>query len=131
MLPFRWPATATFVKYVDTVVLLQPTSPLRYGNLIDRCVSRFQESHADTLATGYVCKNYAWGSDENTPRQKLTGWFYDDGNVYVHRVDHLKQGKWWGPRMEQMVIAKEYNFEINDDVDFIVVEALLTMFKRP
>lgn len=113
---------------ITILVLLQPTSPLRHNRLVDRCIRKFLESGADTLATGYVCKNYEWGTDENTPRQKLTGWFYDDGNVYVHKTPHLRQGKWWGAGREPMIVEKEHNFEINDEVDFMIVEALMKKF---
>src|SRR3989338_7231045 len=46
----------------DTVVLLQPTSPVRDTNLIDKCIRRFRERGADTLATGFICKFMEYGT---------------------------------------------------------------------
>ncbi len=109
----------------DILVLLQPTSPIRINNLIDRAIEKFFLSGADTLATGFITHQYEWGMFNNLPRQKLTGWFYDDGNIYVHKADYLKKNKWYGEKLEKMVIDKYYNFEIDDDVDFFIVESLM------
>lgn len=114
----------------DVVVLLQPTSPIRVENLIDRAIKRFFVSRADSLATGYICRDYEWGTVENIPRQKLKGWFYDDGNVYVHKVEHLRQGKWCGTKKEKMIVDKYYNIEIDDQIDFLIVETLMKSFKK-
>ncbi|OGZ64139.1 MAG: hypothetical protein A3A98_04130 [Candidatus Staskawiczbacteria bacterium RIFCSPLOWO2_01_FULL_40_39] len=112
----------------DAIVLLQPTSPLRTGKLIDKAVERFIKSKADTLATGYICKEYEWGTTNNIPRQKLKGWFYDDGNIYVQSAEHLKKGQWTGKKLEKMVIEKHYNFEIDDENDFYIVEQLMKRY---
>ncbi len=112
----------------DAVVLLQPTSPLRTGKLIDQAVERFIKSKADTLATGYICKDYEWGKHNNVPRQKLRGWFYDDGNIYVQSISHIQEGKWYGDKLERMIIDKHYNFEIDDMTDFYIIEHLMKKF---
>jgi len=109
----------------DIIVLLQPTSPLRLHKIIDKAIEKFIESKADSLATGYICKDYEWGTTENTPRQELKGWFYDDGNIYVHKPDHIKEGKWVGKKKEKMLIDKHFNFEIDDEIDFYIVENLM------
>lgn len=113
----------------DVIVLLQPTSPIRIKNLIGRAIERFFQSGADTLATGFITHQYEWGTVNNVPRQKLTGWFYDDGNVYVHKTNYLKNDNWYGKKLEKMVIDKYYNFEIDSAVDFLVVEALMHRLK--
>jgi N-acylneuraminate cytidylyltransferase len=46
----------------DIVVLLQCTSPVRDDSLIDYCIKRFLETNADSLATGFICKFYEWGT---------------------------------------------------------------------
>ena len=112
----------------DIIILLQPTSPLRTGKLIDKATEKFIKSKADTLATGYICKEYEWGTTNNTPRQKLKGWFYDDGNIYIHKPDYLKKGKWVGKKLERMLVDKIYNFEIDDEIDFFIVEKLMKKY---
>jgi len=116
------------VPNYDIIVLLQPTSPLRTGKLIDEAISRFLLKKADTLATGYICKEYEWGKTNNIPRQKLKGWFYDDGNIYIHKPNYLKKGKWTGKKLEKMIIDSKYNFEIDEEVDFYIVESLMKKY---
>ncbi len=109
----------------DVVVLLQPTSPIRPPGLIDRAIKQFFDSEADTLATGFISYQYAWATMPNMPQQKMKGFFYDDGNVYVHRAAHLRRGEWWGERLWQMMIGPEYNIEIDTEADFWAAEGIL------
>ena len=39
----------------DLIVLLQCTSPVKEEGLIDKCIQRFLDSGADSLATGFMC----------------------------------------------------------------------------
>ena len=113
-------------KYNYTnIVLLQPTSPIRHNNLIDRCIEQFMNSKVDTLATGSIVHNYEWATTHNTPRQLLKGWFYDDGNIYIHKADYLKQGKWFGENRLEYTVEDIYNYEIDNLTDFFIVEKLL------
>lgn len=109
----------------NIVVVLQPTSPIRDDDLIDRCISKFLEIKPDNLATGYYCKMREYGTYDNLRRQDLEGFFYDDGNVYVLRRDLISEGKWTGKNIAEMPISREQNYEIDDEVDFSIVEKLL------
>ncbi len=124
-------STLSVLEYViqtypetDTLVLLQPTSPIRDTDLIDRCVERFQESDADSLATGWFCKYKPYG-DNYFRRQDIEGFFYDDGNVYVIKADIIRQGDRYGDKHELMTIDREQNVEIDDDFDRWLVERIL------
>ena len=109
----------------DIVVLLQPTCPIRINNLVDRAIQRFLDSEADSLATGYILKDIEWGTHNNLPRQQIEGFFYDDGNVYVHRAEVLRQGRWYGEHLERMIVEHHYSFDIDDEVDFLAAEAVM------
>jgi CMP-N-acetylneuraminic acid synthetase len=109
----------------DEVVVLQPTSPLRAPDLIDRCIKRYRESNCDNVATGYHCKMRAFGSYDNLRRQDLEGFFYDDGNVYVLDPEVIKAGRWSGDRIEHVLTRREETYEIDDEIDFFIVEKLL------
>jgi len=111
--------------HADVLVVLQPTSPIRSGKIIDRVISRFKETRVDSLATGYIVKTIEWGTHNNLPRQSIKGYFYDDGNVYVHRADVLRQGRWYGERLERMIVEHHYNLEIDDQVDLWAAEAVM------
>jgi len=109
----------------DTVVLLQPTSPVRREGLIDACVERFRRSGCDSLATGFICKFVEYGKGHNLPRQELSGFFYDDGNVYVIRADLIRRGDRFGQKQERVVLRREENVEIDDEFDFWIAEQVL------
>lgn len=109
----------------ETVVLLQPTSPIRTDGLIDRAIERFKNTDCDTLATGYVSKHYAWGAIDNSPRQLLDGYFHDDGNVYIFKASVLQDGRWVGDRPCEMEIPDLYNLEIDTFADFWATEGIL------
>ncbi|MGA2935088.1 MAG: acylneuraminate cytidylyltransferase family protein [Methanomicrobiales archaeon] len=108
----------------STVVLLQCTSPVRDEGLIDRCIGRFRESGADSLATGFWCSLFAWGS-YSARRQDLTPFFHDDGNIYVIRADLIRRGELWGQRMEPFPVSRDQTFEIDDEFDLWLNEKIL------
>lgn len=115
---------ALSVIEADTVVILQPTSPIRDNDLIDRCIKRFQETGVDNLATGFICKFMEYGTYTER-RQDLKEFFYDDGNVYVIKSDLIKKGKLFGDKVERIEIPREQNIEIDDDFDFWITEQIL------
>jgi len=109
----------------DVVVLLQPTSPIRFRGLIDRCIRAFEAADCDTLATGFISYQYPYGSIGNVPQQEMRGFFYDDGNVYVHRAAHLREGKWFGERRHELAIEPWYNIELDTVADFWAAEGII------
>lgn len=108
----------------DIIVLLQATSPVRTPGLIDRCIQRFLESGADSLASGFMCKYVEYGKT-GLRRQDIPGFFYDDGNVYVMKADLVRQGDRFGKRIERVVLDREQNVEIDDEFDFWLAEQIL------
>ncbi len=109
----------------DTVVLLQPTSPIRSSGLIDRCIRQFQDKQADSLATGFVCKYQEYALGDNSRRQDRAGFFYDDGNIYVLRAAMLRGGELFGENIERVTIDREQNIEIDDLFDLWLAEKVL------
>jgi N-acylneuraminate cytidylyltransferase len=108
----------------DTVVLLQCTSPVRHEGLIDDCIRCFRETGADSLATGYWCSLFEWGT-YSARRQDLRPFFHDDGNVYVIRADLIREGELWGERRERFTVDREETFEIDDEFDLWLNERIL------
>jgi CMP-N-acetylneuraminic acid synthetase len=109
----------------DIVVLLQPTSPIRVDNIVDRAIQLFLDTECDTLATGFMSHVFEWGSTENVPRQKLQGYFHDDGNVYVFKNVVVKTGRWTGDQLLNMEVPSYYNLEIDTVTDFWANEGIL------
>ncbi len=108
----------------DIVVLLQCTSPVRDDDLIDRCIRKFLETGADSVATGFICKLFEWGNYEGR-RQDMEGFFHDDGNVYVLKKENLMKGDLFGKKMVTLEISQEQNFEIDDEFEFWLNEQII------
>lgn len=108
----------------DIVVLLQATSPVRGPGLIDDCIREFIANSYDSLATGFMCTLKEYGTNE-LRRQDIKGFFYDDGNVYVLKRGIIEQGDRYGKNVGKKLIGRRENFEIDDEVDFMIVENIL------
>jgi CMP-N-acetylneuraminic acid synthetase len=100
----------------DTVVVLQPTSPLRNADTIDKCIAHFLDGWFDTLATGYFTKIIEYGTNQNLRRQDIPGFFYDDGNVYVIKKSVIESGRWYGDTICKKVIDADLNIEIDNEI---------------
>jgi N-acylneuraminate cytidylyltransferase len=108
----------------DVVVLLQATSPIREEGLIDRCIQRFLETQADSLATGFLCKYKEYGTNDRR-RQETPGFFYDDGNVYILQARSIREGDRFGKRIERVILDREQNVEIDEEFDLWLAEQVL------
>ncbi|MEQ9364447.1 MAG: acylneuraminate cytidylyltransferase family protein [Leptospirales bacterium] len=113
----------------DAFCVLQPTSPLRYAGMIDECIREYVDGGFDTLATGFLCKFREFGTHGNERRQDYKGFFYDDGNVYIIDRNLAQDGRWSGDRIRKKETPKEYNFEIDDEVDLLLLETLLKNYE--
>lgn len=111
----------------DVLVLLQAPCPIRDGEFIDRCVRRFLDTGADSLATGFMCHYIEYASDRGKElrRQDIQGFFVDDGNVYVMRADLVQAGDRYGQRIEQMIVDRDHNIDIDDEFDFWLAEQVM------
>jgi CMP-N-acetylneuraminic acid synthetase len=107
-----------------TIVVLQPTSPIRSPGLIDRCIERFRAAGADSLATGFCCK-YVEYAKNDLRRQDINGFFYDDGNVYVIRGSLILQGDRYGKNIEYLQTSRPENIDIDEEFDLWLAEKVL------
>lgn len=113
-------------QHCDSVVVLQPTSPLRNPDTIDGCITEYKRGGYDTLATGYYTKIIEYGTHQNLRRQDIPGFFYDDGNVYIIARSVIENGRWYGDKICKKVIDPDLNVEIDDEATFTMTEALLS-----
>lgn len=109
----------------DVIVLLQPTSPVRVDSIIDKAIEKFIANDCDTLATGYMSHHFEWGKFGNIPRQKMRGFFHDDGNVYIFDKKILESGRWVGDKLFRMEVPAIYNTEIDNISEFWANEGIL------
>ncbi|MCX5884673.1 MAG: acylneuraminate cytidylyltransferase family protein [Proteobacteria bacterium] len=108
----------------DIVVLLQATSPVRRPGLIDESIQDFYLNDYDSLATGFYCKYVEYGRND-LHRQNISGFFYDDGNVYVVKADLVRNGDRYGTKVGRKIISRWENVDIDDMFDFWVAERIL------
>tara|TARA_X000000368_G_C22994496_1_gene695939 strand:- start:383 stop:1015 length:633 start_codon:yes stop_codon:yes gene_type:complete len=119
-----------FLKSYDLIVILQPTSPLRPIGLIDDCINEFIKGDYTNLATGYYCKFQEFGSHNNIRRQDIKGFFYDDGSLYILTPSLIKNNQWSGDKIKRIINKKEFSFEIDDEVDFLILENLIKNYEK-
>ena len=119
---------AAEIGAADTFIILQPTSPLRDKGLIDECVKVYEQGQYSNLATGYWCKYREFGTHNNARRQDYAGFFYDDGNVYILPRSLIEQDRWCGDRICRHAISRHQNYEIDDEIDFVILEALMDKY---
>lgn len=115
---------------VDTsICTLQPTSPIRLPGTLDQCVAEYQKYKPFIFATGYQCKIQEFGVNNNLPRQQINGFFYDDGNIYIHSPQALQQRIWSARDAHKYFTQQIENYEIDTEVDLKVAGYLLEQLR--
>ncbi|MFH1140036.1 MAG: acylneuraminate cytidylyltransferase family protein [Pseudomonadota bacterium] len=105
-------------------VLLQPTSPIRDDDLIDRCVKAFLDGGYDSLATGFMNPVYPPHGEEHR-RQDIGEVFVNDGSVVISTRETIMADSLFGQKRGTMVTNREQNIDIDEDFDFWLAEQVL------
>jgi CMP-N,N'-diacetyllegionaminic acid synthase len=124
------------------VVLLEPTCPLRSPEDVRECLKLIGQGGIDSVATftdAELNPHRAWrvvdgkaevfipGAIPWLPRQKLPRAYQLNGAVYVFRADLLAQETQsiLVGRVGAVLMPRDRSQDIDENIDFIVVEALL------
>ena len=122
------------------VVLLQPTSPIRKPGTIDKAISKFESSQANSLLSVREIHPFLWraGKDSaisgydyrNRPRRQDIAasdvLYEENGSIYITELETLMKGQnRLGGRIELFVIDSIENCDIDTLGDFEFVAALL------
>lgn len=121
----------------DTVVLLQPTSPLRSVEDIDSCLSLHQNGHRPVISVCDVDHNPYWtitmterGMEpafgwELFSKGKKDGLYCPNGAVFVMSWKDLRERKtFYTDRSLLYRMPKERGIDIDEEIDFILAESL-------
>jgi len=131
----------------EWMILLEPTCPLRTANDVRECLRLVGQGQYDSVATfkdADLNPHRAWrmvddvpevfipGAIPWLPRQKLPKAYQLNGAVYVFRAGLVAQEKRaiLVGRMGAVLMPRERSQDIDDSVDFMIVEALMGKSKE-
>ena len=126
----------------DFIVLLQPTSPLRRNNLIDKSISKIQKKRGDSLISlsrlsephpiklKKIIKNkvvdFIKWNIENPPRQSLPEVYQPTGAIYIVRRNFLiKKNSLKGKKNIPFVVGNDEFVNIDDIEDIKIFKIRL------
>ncbi len=130
----------------DCIALMEPTSPLRRIDDIDRAIEKLirHEAEADSLVSvgevslehpsimkritrGYV-KPYEAGTGIITRRQELDRVFFPYGVIYLSKTETLLECRtFYQQRTIPFFIERWQNYEVDDIYDFVCIEAVMSL----
>lgn len=134
-------------RRVNIVVLLQPTSPLRIANDIDKGVSKMLNTEADSVVgvckLEYLCHPYLvkrLKGDRIYPylkskrtydrRQAAPNLYRLNGALYVVKRDTLmKKGTFFGKDLRALIMDPIRSIDIDTKLDFKLAEFILKNLK--
>ncbi|OUW17170.1 MAG: hypothetical protein CBD18_05315 [Opitutales bacterium TMED158] len=130
----------------DFVAILEPTSPLRQSSDIDRAVSLLADNpnceslvsageiHTEhPLIAKRIVENRAIPYfDSNISihqRQQADSSYFPYGVIYLSQVDAFRRNRsFYSASTLPMLIERWQNYEIDDEIDFMIVERLLERY---
>ena len=132
-------------KRYDFIVLLQPTSPLRLKNEIDRCIKKLIKTKFDSLISlsemfvshpikfkkiiNKAVLPYIKNSIENPPRQSLEKLYIPSGNIYiVKRNSLIKNKSLIGKKQTFHLIKKSHYLNIDSQEDIEIAKIRLKKY---
>ena len=127
----------------DVVINLQPTSPCRFNNLLDRCIEAYQSGGYDSLLTATKDTPFLWqriggewkytvDRNDHCDRKMRQEFeedefvYHDNGNIYLMESDILLDTKCrigYNPCIFETVGLE--NKQIDEETDFEVIETML------
>jgi CMP-N,N'-diacetyllegionaminic acid synthase len=127
----------------DTIVLLQPTSPLRQPDHVRRAVALLHDTNADSVVTvvpvpGHLAPDYVMRIDDGrlrpfleegrriTRRQDVRPAFYRDGTVYAFRRSTIERcGDIYGDDCRPLIVEASASLSIDTLDDWDAAERIL------
>ena len=129
------------------MILLEPTCPLRSADDVRACLRLIEKGEYDSVATfkeAELNPHRAWRLVDETPevffpgaipwlpRQKLPRAYQLNGAVYVFRADLVAQEEraLLVGRAGAVLMPRERSQDIDEGIDFLIIEALLGKSKE-
>ncbi|HMK05992.1 MAG TPA: acylneuraminate cytidylyltransferase family protein [Flavobacterium sp.] len=133
--------------FFDAVCLLQPTNPFRESGFIDKAITKFIASDADSLVSVLPIPheyNPHWAFEENekgllkiatgegqiiSRRQDLPKAFFRDGSIYLTKTEVIKNNSLYGDSTAYIESNPEFHVNIDTLKDWKKAEALLNKIR--
>lgn len=128
-------------KTYDALLILQPTSPLRTSEDLDKCIEIMQKTDCDSVMAMYRLSDltlkklkYLDGDrvlpvvdegPQTTPRQESRPLYKRNGCAYLTKTTLIKQGDLFGKDCRAHVMPEEQTADINTPMDFEIAEYLM------
>jgi len=131
----------------DVVIILQPTSPLRSNELIDKAIKKLKKSKADIVLEitkikthpyrgfwphGNFLKPFKKDFLKYHQRQTLPTCYFPTGEIYVFWTQNIqKYRNIYGPKIQGIIkLENEPRNDINSLFDFFVTEMKIKYWKE-
>jgi len=128
-------------KEFEYIVLLQPTSPLRTVDDIDKaielldantkaivsvCKTEHSPLWSNTLPSDYSMKNFIKKEMRNIRSQDLPPYYRLNGALYIANINYLyKNNGFLGEQTKAYIMSIENSIDIDTELDFLMVETIL------
>lgn len=126
------------LKINDTIVFLQPTSPIRDNNDIDKALNIFFRKKFDTLFSCYKDKSLFWIRKGNklkpinyTPKkrqreQNMDDQYIENGSIYIfNREKFLKQRTRLFGKIGVYEMRKDQSFQVDQKIDIKIIKKFI------
>ena len=125
----------------DYIVLLQPTSPMRFPKQIDEAIKSIIKEAGDSLLSVYQNDTFLWNKNgisfnydyKNRPRRQDKEWeFVENGSIYITKKETLlKEENRLGGKIIYYLMPKWMSFEIDEPFDLELIDYLIkTKYRR-
>lgn len=124
----------------EIILLLQPTSPLRTSEEIDRSITLLQNSKATSVVEVFKVKTHPFSAfwlkhdylipfnknfEKYFQRQIFPDLFYPTGSIYAFWHNTIKKyNSIYGPKIKPMISNTDYANDIDSLLDFFITEMI-------
>lgn len=132
--------------YYDYIALLEPTSPLRKRNDIDRGIEKLIDNPAanNLVSLGEVHLEHPllikkvhngfvipFNNPFNFSKAARNKVYFPYGVIYLSKVDALyKNRDFYAKRTIPLFIERWQNYEVDDEIDFLIIEKIMRSLSR-
>ncbi len=130
----------------DIIVILQPTSPIRYSELVDRSINLLKKFKGTSVVGVSKMKQHPFGafipkgkflesfrknSNKYYQRQKFPLMYYPTGSIYTFWNKTLEKfGSPLGNKIIPLVLESEFSIDIDDLFDFFVCDMTIRYWNK-